>query len=243
MLAKMGLDPSALQCGTHPPAYEPAAAALAARGESPTALHNNCSGKHAGILAMCLHLEFDRDTYLELAHPAQQRILAFCGRVAGEDLTRAPLAIDGCGIPVAAVSLKTGALAFARLATLVGMQDGDARALEAVRSAMAAEPALVGGTGRFDSALIATTAGRIVGKAGAEGVHGDALLPEGAGLALKVVDGSRRATPAAAVAFLQALGGLDPAEGEALVSYARPDVRNVAGRVVGRIAARTVSAP
>ncbi len=240
ILKKLGLVASALQCGALAAAFEPAAETLCACGVEPSALHNNCSGKHAGILAMCLHLGFDPGTYLEREHPAQQRILAFCGRIAGADLERAPLGVDGCGIPVAAVSLTAAALAFARLACLDGVPGEDLAALAAVRNAMASEPAYVGGTGRFDSALIAATGGRIVCKAGAEGVHCDALVRERAGLALKVVDGSRRATAPAAVAFLKALGGFEPRELESLAAYAQPDVRNVAGRVVGRVSARDV---
>jgi len=238
ILAKIGLDESALQCGAHAPSYEPAAAALLAQGVTPAAIHNNCSGKHAGILAMCLHLGFDIATYLEIANPAQRRILAFCARLCDDDPQRWPVGIDGCGIPVFATSLRRAALSFARFATLEGVAPADARALRAVRDAMAAEPAYVGGTGRFDSALIAATRGRIVCKAGAEAVHGDALLREGLGLALKVKDGGRRATPPAATALLTSLGALEADELEALAHFAAPDVRNVAGRVVGGIVAR-----
>ncbi len=235
ILQKIGLDEVDLRCGAHPPAYEPAAAELAASGRAPTAIHNNCSGKHAGILAMCRHLGVDHATYLESANPAMRRILDFCARASGDDAASWPQGIDGCGIPAYAIPLRRAALAFARLATLEGLAPGDAAAFERIRRAMAAQPAYVGGTGRFDSALIAATRGRIVCKAGAEGVHGDALVREGVGLALKVVDGNRRATPPAAVALLEGLHALEPDELAALAPFARTDVRNVAGRVVGSI--------
>ena len=102
---------------------------------------------------------------------------------------------------------------------------------------MAAQPMLVAGTGRLDTAIMEATAGRIVCKAGAEGVHGDALVREGIGLALKVLDGARRAAPAAVISLLTELGALEVTEREALRDFAAQDVRNVAGRVVGRIAA------
>lgn len=238
ILKKIGLGESALQCGAHPPSYEPAAAALLAAGVTPSAIHNNCSGKHAGILAMCVHLGFDIATYLDAAHPAQRRILAFCARLSGDDPDRWPLGVDGCGIPVYATPLRRAALAFARFATLEGIAEADARALRAVRDAMAAQPAYVGGTGRFDTALIGATGGRIVCKAGAEAVHGDALLRERLGLVLKVKDGGRRATPPAATALLKAVGALESHELETLAPFVAPDVRNVAGRVVGGIVAR-----
>jgi L-asparaginase II len=245
ILAKIGLDESALQCGAHPPSYEPAARALAAAGEAPSALHNNCSGKHSGILALCRHLGLEHADYLALEHPAQQRILAFCARLTGDDPANWPVGVDGCGIPVFATSLRRAALAFARFATLAGLTAEDARALRIVRDAMAAEPAYVAGTGRFDTALMSATHAAIVCKGGAEGVHCSALVRDAAGLALKVVDGNARAAAPAALAFLGTLGALEPAERAALAAFAEPPVRNVAGRVVGRIVARadTISGP
>jgi len=239
ILTKIGADPSELRCGAHPPAYEPAAAALAARGEAPSALHNNCSGKHAGILAMCAHLGFDRATYLAPEHPAERLILELCARLAGSPVAGLPLGIDGCGIPVYATSLRRAAQSFARLATLDEVSDGDARALERVRAAMQAEPRYVAGTGRFDTALMEATRGRIVCKAGAEGVHGEALLRERLGLVLKVADGARRAAPPAALALLGGISALEPGEALALGELASPAVFNVAGLVVGRVAVAT----
>ncbi|MGH7728622.1 MAG: asparaginase [Vulcanimicrobiaceae bacterium] len=233
VLRKIGLDEAALQCGVQPPAHASSADALAARGEAPSALHNNCSGKHAGILALALHLGSDPAGYLAPEHPAQRAILATCARLCGLPTEEIPLAVDGCGIPVIAVALRSAALAFARLATLEGIAGGDARALERVRTAVAHEPWYLAGTGRFDSALAGASGGRIVGKGGAEGVHGDALIREGLGLALKVVDGARRAVPPATLALLRRLGALDSGERDALAPFERVLVRNVAGRVVG----------
>ena len=224
-----------------PPAYEPAAEALAAAGEVPGAIHNNCSGKHAAILAMCVHRGYDVATYLEATHPVQREILDFCARMCDDDAARWPVAVDGCGIPVFATSLRRGALAFARLGTASGVAPNDARALAAVRDAMAREPLYVAGTGRFDSALIAATGGRIVCKAGAEGVHGDALRQTGRGLAVKILDGNRRATPPAVIALLESLSALESSERAKLAEYAEPDVRNVAGRVVGTVKATPVA--
>jgi L-asparaginase II len=154
----------------------------------------------------------------------------------GEDPRTLPEAVDGCGIPVYATSLRRAARAFARLATPAAERAPDeAGALEAVRAAMAAQPAYVGGTGRFDSALIAATGGRIVGKVGAEGVHGDAVAREGLGLALKVIDGERRAVAPAALLLLRELGALEASERTALAAFASVEVHNAAGRSVGRI--------
>jgi L-asparaginase II len=217
MLEKIGLGEAALRCGGSPP------------------VEHNCSGKHAGILALCVHSGYDPATYLEFAHPAQALVRAFCARLTDEDPQTFASGVDGCGIPVYATSLRRGALAFARLATLEGRESADAEALATVRAAMAAHPDYVGGTGRFDSALIAATGGRIIGKIGAEGVHGDALLRQGLGLALKVVDGERRAVAPATLALLLELGALERHERAALAAFASADVRNAAGRSVGRI--------
>jgi L-asparaginase II len=239
ILAKIGLDARALQCGVHPPSYGPAAAALADAGERPSALHHNCSGKHAGILAACVHLGLDSATYLALDHPVQQRILALCARALGTTPEALPVGVDGCGIPVFAAPLRAAALAYARFATLDGLTDADAAALETVRTAMAEAPFYVAGTGRFDSALIEATAGRIVCKGGAEGVHGDALRREGLGLVVKVVDGGAgRAIPPATMALLDGLGALEPSEAAALEIFAAPQLRYAAGRVVGALETR-----
>ena len=233
MLEKIGLDASALRCGAHPPSYEPAAAELARAGVAATALHNNCSGKHAGILALCRQSGDDLATYRKPGHPAQRRILAFCARLTGDDPAQMPLGVDGCGIPVFATPLRRAARAFARFATFDGVGDEDGAALRVVRDAMTAAPAYVAGSERFESALIAATHGYVVGKAGAEGVHADALLRAGLGLALKVVDGSRRAVPPATMALLGEVGAFEAREHAALESFRRIEIRNVAGDGVG----------
>jgi L-asparaginase II len=237
MLERIGARESDLACGAHPPSYEPAAAALAARGEAPSQLHNNCSGKHAGILALAKLLGAPFAGYTEPTHPAQRLIIALCERVSDDTFEGDKLAVDGCGIPVYATTLHKAALSFARFATLQGLDDADATALARVASAMTTEPWYVGGTGRFDTDLMRATRGRIVAKAGAEGFHCDALLDSGLGLALKVVDGSRRAAAPAALAALDALHGLEPGVREALRQHAVVPVKNVAGRVVGEVAA------
>jgi len=237
MLERIGATEADLACGVHPPSYEPAAAALAERGERPTQLHHNCSGKHAGILALAKLIGAPFEGYLAPSHPAEQQILALCERVGDDTFSGDRLAVDGCGIPVYATTLHKAATSFARFATLDGLDDGDAVALARVASAMGNEPWFVGGTARFDTDVIRATGGRIVAKAGAEAVHCDALLDAGLGLALKVVDGGRRATAPATLAVLEALGVLDPAARAALRPHARLRITNIAGRVVGDVAA------
>jgi L-asparaginase II len=234
LLAKIGARPTDLACGAQLPSYEPAALAASERR---SALHNNCSGKHAGILALCRVQGSPFAGYLEPDHPAQRAILALCERVSDDRFGADRLGIDGCGIPVYATSLRQAARSFARLATLRDLAPADAAALARVRAAMIAEPFYVAGTGRFDTDLLRIGNGRIVCKAGAEGVHASALLDLGAGLVLKVVDGTRRAAAPAAVALLARLGALDDMQVATLGSHASVAVTNVAGLRVGTIAA------
>ena len=221
ILKKIGLPESALQCG-----------AQEGRGESP--LHNNCSGKHAGVLALCLATGSDIATYMDVKNAAQAAILAFCARMSDDDPAAWPIGTDGCGIPVYATGMRKAAMAFARFATLTEVSGSDARALRIVRDAMVAHPEYVEGTGRFDSVLMAAGAGSIVCKWGAEGVHCLAYTHQGVGFASKVLDGANRARPPVTMAALRLLGAPESAAAE-LQAFAHPIVYNRAGCAVGAI--------
>jgi len=223
ILAKIGASVDDLQCGG-----------------LPAALYNNCSGKHAGILALAKLRGEPFAGYLDAGHPVQREILAFCARAFEDRFIPQRIAVDGCGIPVFATPLATAARAFARFAALDGFEDADRRALRTVRDAMAGHPWMVGGTDRFDTDLMAATAGTIVAKGGAEGVHASALLALRAGLVLKTVDGASRAVPPAALALLGRLDALDAGNRDRLNGYAQPPLHNVAGRIVGELRARRV---
>lgn len=235
ILEKIEMQESALFCGAHLPYNERAAHALLRRGGEASAIDNNCSGKHAGILALCRILGADPNTYLDVKNPAQQAILAFCARMSDEDPERMPIAVDGCGIPVYATPLRKAALAFARLATLEGIEPADAQALAVVRAAMLARPEYVAGTGEFDSELMRASDATVVSKGGAEGVHGAASVARGFGYASKVVDGAARARAPSSVAALHRLGALSDEQRERLAAFAKPVVYNRAGRAVGEI--------
>lgn len=235
LLKKIGMPEDALQCGAHFPYNERAAQAMQRRGEAPRAIHNNCSGKHAGILALCKLLGADPQTYLEMHNPAQREILAFCARLSDDDASRWPVAADGCGIPVYATPLRNAALSFGRLATLEGVPDADARALRVVRDAMVARPEYIAGTGELDTTLMRAASGELVAKGGAEGVHGVAAIGAGLGYVSKILDGAARARGPATVASLRSLGVLNEAQVEQLARFAHPIVYNRAGRAVGEI--------
>lgn len=221
ILRKIGLSEAALQCGPEPPYTRP--------------ICNNCSGKHAGILALCVAIGADPATYLDPENPAQQRILQFCAKMLGERREDLAFAVDGCGIPVVAATLQQAARAYQRLAAPDDLEPETARSLRQVRDAMIAYPEYMSGTGEFDAALIRAYGGSLVCKGGAEGVFAAAIFEPGAGLVLKVIDGNERARPPAAIEALAAIGALSPAQRSELAVFARPALKNKAGRVVGEI--------
>ncbi|HKU68699.1 MAG TPA: asparaginase [Candidatus Baltobacteraceae bacterium] len=242
ILRKIGMDESALQCGAHEPYNAAAAAQLRDAGVTPGAVHNNCSGKHAGILALCKLSGADPATYLEASNPAQQRILALCARASDVRVDDFVLGVDGCGIPVYATPLRNATLSFMRLATLRGLSDEDARALRIVRDAMTAHPEYVSGTGEFDTRLMTAGGGSLACKGGAEGVHGAAFIEAGVGMVCKVLDGAARGRAPAVLSAVRQLGLLPEAALTELADLERPVVYNRAGRAVGEVrAASTVA--
>ena len=245
MLEKIGLGPEALQCGVHEPYSVEFARELRERGEAPNVLHNNCSGKHVGMLALALHWGEPVETYHKPEHPVQlavgKTIASFTG-VAVEDLA---VATDGCAVPVFGITVKAMALSYARLVSPPESFDEATRdACRRIVRVMNAYPELIGGTSdRLDTEIMKATPGRVVSKVGAEGVYTAAVnpceeWPKGLGLALKIEDGDdRRARPTVVVEALRQLGVLRDKSLEAVARYAFFPVLNRPGEVVGEIRA------
>ncbi len=233
MLAKAGLDESSLRCGPHAPYNAAAAAALAAAGIKPGRIHNNCSGKHSGILALGMHLSAGPEGYLEPAHPAQALILRGYAVMLGVPLASFAVGVDGCGIPVIATPLSVAARFFARFARPEGFPAEYREALVRVRDAMMRYPEVVAGTDEFATALMRASPGDIVCKGGAEGYHASASLARGIGMCVKVVDGNSRAVPPFVTKRMVPSG--------LLVRYERVEVKNRAGTVTGEIFAVPIS--
>jgi L-asparaginase II len=223
ILEKAGLSEEDLQNGAHPPLYPPAAMELVRRGEEPATIHGNCSGKHAGMLAVCLQNGWATGGYRAPGHPLQLWILELVGRACGLETDEILLGGDGCGVPTFGMPLKNLATGFARLAA-GALPDDLAGAAERVTGAMCEHPYMVGGTERFDTAVMGAT--DLVCKSGAEIVFG-AGSPEGWGLALKISDGGTRGLRPAALAVLSARGVEVPGEPES------SPVRDLHGEVVG----------
>jgi L-asparaginase II len=242
MLTRAGLDESALRCGAHPPYNADAARQLEKEGMPFTQLHNNCSGKHTGMLLTAVYRGLPLENYYEPEHPVQTEILAVVRRMA--DLNgEVPSAIDGCNAPTFGVPLRSLALAFARLVDPGVAPEADiAAASTRIVGAMIAHPEMVGGTKRFDSDLLRTGRGKLVCKIGAEAVYGIGVLPcerypRGLGVALKVEDGSYRGLGPAVVETLAQLWVLTESEQAELAAYHRPDVHNRSGVIVGEVRA------
>lgn len=230
LLARSGSGESDLECGPHPPLGEGAARALAASGAEPRPIHNNCSGKHAGMLALAVHMGWPRAGYSRAGHPVQDRMRAEVARWTGVPAWDIRGGVDGCGVVCFGVPLRAAARAFAALARAAASDEAAGR----VVSAMTGNPFLVGGTGRLCTVLMQAAGGGLLVKVGAEGVYGAALTDGALGIALKVEDGARRAAEVALVGVLDRLGFL-PSHADLGERYRNPPVRNTRGEEVGRV--------
>jgi L-asparaginase II len=237
VLRKAGRDETCLECGVHWPLGEAATRALAARGGSPSALHNNCSGKHAGFVCLACGSGADPKGYVRPGHPVQQAVRAALEAVTGAPHGEEARATDGCSIPTYAVPLHALALGLARFGADVGMSDGHVRAARRIRRAVAANPFMVAGTGRFDTVVMEALGARAFVKTGAEGVHCAALPELGLGLAVKADDGTRRAAEVMMAALIGRFLPLDDRERTVIDAAARHDIVNWNGIVVGEVRA------
>ena len=235
LLERIGLGPENLECGSHLPLHEPSAHAMIEAGAPAIAAHNNCSGKHTGMLAHLMHQGEAPAGYIHPDHPAQLRVQAVLEDMTGLDLSRAPRGTDGCGFPQLGIPLRSLALAMARMADPSSLPAERREAVGCILQAITAEPFMIAGSGRFCSAVIARTAGRVIAKTGAEGVYMAALPGQGLGIALKIHDGAPRASNVALGAILRHLGALGDTDWDALGEYVQPTLRNRAGTVVGEI--------
>jgi L-asparaginase II len=237
ILDRIGLPASALQCGAHAPYDDEARSMLRNNGTNPSELHNNCSGKHAGMLAWCRFNGEPIENYLDPAHPLQRRIRATLADLGGVPEARIGVAIDGCSAPCFAMPLAASAHAFARLSGSASSSDARTAALARIAHAMACHPVMVAGPGRLDTAIMQATRGRVVCKAGAEGYQGMALRDFGLGVAFKIADGQgNRASGPVAIDVLSQLGALDTLDDDAvagLETFHIPELINRRGVCVG----------
>ncbi|MCP5284742.1 MAG: asparaginase [Burkholderiaceae bacterium] len=242
MLAKAGLDASALECGAHWPYNETAQRALARADSQPSALHNNCSGKHAGFVCLGCGLQGSGDRrgflrgYVQPAHPVMREVTAALQATTGFDLAKTACGTDGCSIPTYAIPLRHLAHAFAKVASGQGLSADHADAAKRLRQAIAAAPFMVAGSGRLDTRLMAHFGERLCCKVGAEGVYCAALPELGLGVAIKMDDGNTaRAAEVVLTALLHTLMKAEGEDAALLRSVWDAPLRNWNGIEVGRL--------
>jgi L-asparaginase II len=236
-LARIGLAPDDLECGAHAPGNAAAAEALIRTGTLPSALHNNCSGKHTGFLSTARYLGEPTRGYIDAGHPVQRRVEAVLSAMTGLDLGRAPHGTDGCGIPVIGIPLTGLARAMARMADPTGLAPERAEAAARILQTMAAEFEIITGGSLFRQEVMRVAAATVRLKPGAEGVVCAALPQHGLGIALKIDDGAGRALDVATGAILLKLGILGEAQATEIAAVLRPPIQNVAGHMVGEVRA------
>jgi L-asparaginase II len=235
ILSHAGLSAAALRCGAHPPIHQPSAAALYRAGQAPSALHNNCSGKHSGFLCAACHMGADPQSYIEPGNPVQGEVRSVIASLSEAPLTDAHRAVDGCSVPTWALPLRNLALAFARFGTGQMMLPTRAKAAARLRAACAAHPWYVAGSGRFCTEVMRRFGERVFVKTGAEGMMCAALPIEGFGVAVKCDDGAGRAAEVIMAALIARLCALSETDRCGLEPFLRPTLRNWNGIVVGEL--------
>ena len=262
LLRKAGCTESDLACGPHSSLSPAVARAMAERGEQPRKIHSNCSGKHAGMLALARFHGWPTADYRRAGHPVQRRMLSEAARWTDVPEQRLGQGVDGCGVVSFALPLRNMALAYARLGSRAEPTGGRGQGLgvrhatpqlpnpqplapnpalsaaaDRVISSITADPFLVAGTGRLCTEVISGSGGRVIAKVGAEGVY-CAMIPEARlGVALKVEDGDVESSRLALLGTLEALA---PGVVQVAESFRSPVLKNTLGEVVGHLAATIV---
>lgn len=234
-LGHIGLQAGDLECGAHAPTSPAARDALRASGGKPTALHNNCSGKHSGMLSVAKALGVPTEHYVDRDHPVQKAVRAAIETVVGEPLSLDYCGTDGCSIPTWAAPLSAFATGFARMATGEGLPPDLGQAAHRIFDAATTHPHLVAGTDHPDTLIMQAFGGRVMQKGGAEGVQCGAIRDLGLGYALKIDDGNMQASQLAMANLLKRFAGPDDAQRAVLDRFARQKVVNVRKFEVGEM--------
>ena len=229
ILHKIGLDEPDLECGCQDTSYKPYYKEMIARNEPFTQLHNNCSGKHSGMLTLNQYRGWNNKGYIQQDHPVQQAILGTMEMMYGIDMSHAPVDVDGCSAPTWAVPLKNVAYAFAQIADPSVLPTEKEHAVRCLRDSVMEHPYYIGGTNRFDTVLMETLKGKIFAKSGADGVYTVALPDYGLGIAVKVDCGTALARTVITTNILEQIGVLDtlsPQDKMKLEKYRQPIMKN-----------------
>ncbi len=238
ILAKTGFTEDDLKCGPAAPMNGSVARALLRNNKPYLPVHNPCSGKHSGMLALCALKGWPSDEYYRADHPVQQKILDAISEITEYDRNKIKIGTDGCGVPVHCLPLVNMAIAFSSLSRPKKTASiGRRKALKHICDAMTSFPFYVAGTNRLDTILMEVTGGRLVAKLGAESVYCVGVKDEGLALCLKIEDGGYRALDPTVVKALDTLGWLEEGELEKIQSKLRLYIKNHRGEEIGRLAA------
>lgn len=235
LLTRIDATMGDLICGIHPPSHRPSADKLLKNGREPEVVHNNCSGKHTGMLTLARALEVPLLGYELPQHPVQEAILKNVAYMTGLREDSLYTGTDGCGVPTFYLSVERMAYGFARLVDPRGLDTAYAASSMIVAEAMRMHPELVSGTGRLEVTLAEATDHRFVAKGGAEAVFCLGIPDRGLGLAVKIDDGVARAMPTLVASILKQMDVLSPQEQMKLEPLLHPKILNHAGTHVGEI--------
>jgi L-asparaginase II len=235
LLTRIGLSAADLECGAHAPTNAAAREALRAAGAEPSPLHNNCSGKHSGMLSVAVAMGVPTAGYVGREHDVQKVVRAAVEAVIGESLTEGKCGTDGCSIPTFAAPLRAFAYGFARMSTGKGLPADLAAAAQRLFDAATTHPHLVAGTGHPDTLLMQAFKGRLMQKGGAEGVQCGAIRDKGWGYALKCDDGNMSASHAMLAGVLRKFANPDADQLALIETLAHQPTKNVRGAEVGEM--------
>jgi len=235
ILAKIGLTAENLQCGVHTPSYYAATNTSPKPGEEFSPLHHNCSGKHAGMLALCRFKNLPTENYLDPHHPVQEQICEAIANICDYPKEKISIGIDGCSAPVHAMPLYNMALGFARFVTPHSVPRDKAKVYSTIYQAMIAHPDMVAGEKRFDTELMTACQEKLAVKGGAEGLQCIGFLERGWGMAAKINDGSKRAVAPFSLEILKQLGVVTSSELEKLKPFYSEIIYNWTKKEVGVI--------
>ncbi len=235
ILKKIGLSEKNLQCGVHIPHYYTANNIIPPPGKRFTPVHHNCSGKHSGILAICVYSGWDIKYYLDKNHPAQKLILKSISEICRYPEKMIGIGIDGCGVPVHAMPIYNMALGFSNLINYNSKDENTSKAYKLIVDSMRRYPEMVSGEGRLDLSLALASKGNILTKAGGEALSCSGILDRGWGMAVKIADGTQRAIGPAVVETLKQIGLLNEKQIVKIKKFSHPLIKNFRGDQVGFI--------
>jgi L-asparaginase II len=237
ILNKIGLSEKNLQCGVHVPHYYTANNITPPPGKKFTPVHHNCSGKHSGILALCVYFGWDIKSYLDKSHPAQKMILKAISEICRYPEKKIGIGIDGCGVPVHAMPICNMALGFSNLVNFNSRDEKTSEAYKLIVDSMREYPEMVSGEGRLDLCLATASKNNILTKAGGEALSCSGILDRGWGMAVKIADGTQRAIGPAVVETLRQMELLNEKQISKINKFSHPLIKNFRGDQVGYIKA------